>query len=289
MSRPLRVRVAALNITTDPHSSALYVDLLQAAYELNRKVQIAGDLYAALGYFHEGEKNSPSTGEIYRFIDLDPSADWFDLRKRKPATKGELETLKIPEHLKPHLQRLPYVFFPDKHRLIFITAWKHGAMAPSRVCHFFYSLLNDPRLTKQFSPVNVTLEQEPTKLEAIFSLHYLRELQIEIKRPNADTDEGIEKEILDQMRAEHAAKQTVILDAEHNQSLKPSETTKAKARIAVSNGKVVARGRDDQDMARELDTEQHPRIETFDINQDKQPFLTKLIDQAEKWLKKIVK
>lgn len=291
MSRPLRIRVAALNITTDPHSPAIYSGLVKAAYELNRKIQIAGDLYAILGFFRQAGANaaSPGSGEIYRFIDIDPAADWFDLRKRKPATDAELESVNIPDHLKPHLQRLPYVFFPRNHRLVFATHWKNGAMAPTRVCNFFETLLNDPRLRNGFSTVNVTVEQEPHELETIFALHQLRELQIEIKRPNADTDEGIEKEILDQMRAENAAKQTVILDAEHDRSLKPSQRTKVTAKLAVSNGKVIAKGRDQDDVARELHTEQHPRIETFDIDQDKQPFLTRLVDQAEKWVKNILK
>lgn len=84
---------------------------------------------------------------------------------------------------------------------------------------------------------------------------------IELVPPNPDDADEIERKLKERLKKQNVRKQTVQLDAERNQSIKPDAETVALAKVAASNGKVTATGHDAAGLKQELSTVDKPMRE----------------------------
>ena len=114
MAKPRRITIAEINISMHaPHSPDGYAELFRKIYRAQRAVAL-GKLHGAMigSMYGQNARVLPATftGEIYRFVNIDPSNPWFNTRTQKAATEDDVEEVNIPEHLRPHLQRIPFAF-----------------------------------------------------------------------------------------------------------------------------------------------------------------------------------
>lgn len=262
MTRERTVVVCALNIAMHrPHSSQAYVDLLKGAYRknwLSSQGELHGLLLGSLTVADGASAKNEITGEIYRFVKIDPNDPWFDLRTRKQATETEVEQINIPSHLLAHMQRIPFVFYPTEHELWFIAKDKKANLGPLAAEKFFEELLAATAAELRFPEVSVTALPDKNALKTIFKLPELHKLILDFKRPNPDDAGDMEAIFEERMASQNIRGRREELTAPTGESIKPDAQTRAEARVAARNGKVVGYGKDAEGVKIEASTADHP-------------------------------
>jgi hypothetical protein len=275
--------VGALNIAMHaPHSIDRYVDLMQSSYHSRNIVAFRGTSGALIGALHPIDKDNLEkgfTGELYRFLKLDPNEPWFNVSNNEAASKDEIKEIKIPEYLKPHLARFSFVFFPKGHRLYIETKSSGKTLGLSTAATIFKNIFNKTNFEK-FKQIEVTIEPDKKTLDDIFKIASIRYLEIELVRPNPDDHFDEEKRLLERLEKQNARKMDVYLTSSHNASIKPDNETKMLARIASSNGYVKASGKDNTDKPITLSTQDIPWVENMSYDTKLQQHTEALIKIA---------
>jgi hypothetical protein len=262
MERTRTITVSCLNLAMHtPHSRKRYVELPATAFSAKRMVRLGsvhggmiGSLYGANAASAEKEL----TGDLYRFLKLDPNEPWFNAQTKEAASPDDLEALSIPQHLLPHLQRIPFLFKPATHRLFLVSKDRKDSLSAGSAKQLLDGLFAPLAVEGLFPPVEITVEPEKDALDEILGLKSLEHLVIELVPPNPDDGDEIEKKLKERLKKQNVRKQTVQLDAERNQSIKPDADTVALAKVAASNGKVTATGHDASGLKQELSTVDKP-------------------------------
>lgn len=209
------------------------------------------------------------TGKIYQFTNLDRSEPWFDVNTLDEASEQDVKEIKIPEHLKPHLARFSYVFFPHGHRLYVQTRNKNRTLGIQSAQKFF-RLLMASKSAPATPPVEVTVEPERDTIAQILRIKYLKRLEISLVRPNPGDLDAAEKRLLRKLSRQDARQMDVKLYADSNNDLDPDEETIILAKVAASNGAVVGRGRDAANNAVMMSTVDQPWREVAHFDEDVQ-------------------
>lgn len=289
--RPKLIRLGMLNIEMHrPHSPERYVRLFQQAFSMGAKVQLDSLHVCMLGQLDQPDlqdSTAPLAGEIFRFVQLDPSDPWFNTRTNRPADDNEVEQINIPDHLLPHLQRVPFVFFPHAHRLVVVTRMgrvaayqqKRAALGPSTAAKFFRRLFGQDELRQVFNQVNVTTIPRADAVSAILAMPQIERLTMVLTRPNpGDDGEDESKRLLQRMEQQNARRVTIELDAADAQGLTPDEQTQDVAEQAAQSGHVTAKVRESGRVV-ERSTEGMPRIEVAELRERTQS-LRELLKQS---------
>jgi hypothetical protein len=256
MGRERRLEVGALNIKTHPHSPEQYADLFKDAYELELAGKIRGSFYGIIGHM-QPIKSDPVNGLegfIYKFMNLDPNAPWLNLDGRKVLEKDSEGRPKIPDHIKPDLKMIPFVFFPDSHRLIFD---RNGISAGS-LQRMLEAVFSREIILKKNGSVDVLVESSHESIERILRIPRKTKLTIKISKPNPDEGSEDELRVLKKMGVQNADRMEHILASKDKDGLQPDDDTKILMRTARSNGVVIAEGRDEIGEKVEESTKEHP-------------------------------
>lgn len=236
------ITISALNIAMHaPHSPQRYVDLLWQTRR-SKKIVGLGELHGAMLGHLNGQKSFQKgmllTGEIYRFVKLDPEMPWFDLTKSEAATEDELSKINIPTHLLPNLQRIEFCFLPDKHRLWFISKDRKDSLSPTIAARFFQILLDFICAQDNYPKVEVTAIPDSDSIDTLLSTHRIDRIELELVRPNPDDNKSAEarwKKKLERLNAKKLRTEIVSAD---EKGLQLSQEDKDDARAFANNGAV---------------------------------------------------
>lgn len=231
-----------------------------------------GTLHAAL----LGSLNAPRqytkgailTGEVFRFVRLDSTMPWFNIQTSDTASEDELSEVKIPAHLRPHLQRITFAFRPDNHLLWFVSEDRHDRMGPKAMVTFLQSLFDKTFLEKKASKVEVTAMSDTESLQTMLNLAKIDKLTIQLKRPNPDDFDELEASVLRRMESQNAQKHEIVLVAKAGKTITPDSETLALASVAANNGSVSVLGKDASGVRVEESTEKRPLQKTAVVNSD---------------------
>ena len=257
------VSYAALNIRLHPHSPEMYVDLMHKAFGLKRQVQLRGDSYGILRQI-EPISDDPLQGlegEIAKYTKIE-AGSWFNLNELRAADEVEKKQIHIPPEMMPNFTFFNFVFFPGNHYLIIECKDTFGQLSPRSIEKFFSTLFNASELVDEFNKVEITLIPKTDQLDTVLSLAQINTLELVIRRPNADDLDGLEEEVLERLNRQHVAEETIKLKAQPGLSVVADEETRQLGQVAMMNGIVTARGRDNNGKSVEMSTQQHPLIET---------------------------
>lgn len=253
-------RVSALNISMPlPHSPARYVELFRTTYARRHIVNLRGDYAGMIGGL--SVRGDVLSGQFYKFFDLDLEADWFNLKSKQEAVPEDLAAISLPSNLKPHHQSIDFVFFPERHRLVFVTRDGRESLTPNMAKLLLERLFENERVTTTFGAIEITVEPRREQLKKIFALPRMKKLSIQVLPPNPDDLDEAEQEVLDRMSQERAQRMTVELVSRHPNGLKPDNDHKVLANVAQSNGKVSAVGEDESGRTIVVSTSDHPLVE----------------------------
>jgi hypothetical protein len=206
------------------------------------------------------------SGSFYRFTQISTEHPWLDRVKLQKADASDMERVSIPPYLSPNLQMIPYAFDLEFHRLFVASASAAGAMSPNAVVRLLEDLVSTERIEQRFGRVAINVATRRKDVEELLKWRQLRQIRIEITRPNA-TDFDDEAEVLSRMERIHASSETLIYAKSPTAvTLEPDEIIKKQAAVAASNGEVVVHGiRDRGGRVETASSKQFPwhRRETF--------------------------
>lgn len=144
--------LSVINITVPPpHQAIRYVQLMQDALELKNPVNLKGDWVGMIGAIAAEEERTENgvrflCGKFYKYIDLISTKNWFNIKEFKPAQKNEIESIQIPNELKPHFQESCFVFLIEHHRLFFITKNVQNSFSPFQANKVLSGVFSRPEI-----------------------------------------------------------------------------------------------------------------------------------------------
>lgn len=285
--------MAAFNIVTHPHSADDYAALFARARSIRQPIQVRGETHALLATAYEpkeSEFNGVITGEVFTFLQLDPTLAWFDLVRGEQASDEQVETVNIPDNLRPHLKKIRYVFFPRNHLFIYAREDSHfGSIGPASMQNFLERLLNDNRLLEKtgFQEVDVRLVQDKRTLQGILESITLERLEIFLELPNPDTPGDAEERVAREMEEENLEELKIIKTAADETGLRPNHRTRQYMDAASKNGYVWAKGMTVDGTKKEFTTKETPWIEPVEFPTNV-PYLDRFI-QAARELRDLIK
>lgn len=277
--RDRRIYVSCLNLVLHPHSKEKYVDLLKTLAKSRLAIKVRGDDALMIGSFVKSESGESYYGEIYKYLNLDASADWFNMQSMAAASRKEVSAVVIPENLKPHFKKYTYVFFPIKHRLFFVAKAGGENLSPMLLKKYFEGVAQSEVLAR-FGELTITVEPQSGTAEQLLSLPRLSRLELEINRPNPDDHAGLDERVKARLNKIRAKKETITYVEADSGGLKPDAELKALASVAASNGKVLVKGRNASNEIISLSTEDSPLSEPVTYNPDIQSEKSALLDAA---------
>ncbi|MDD2270977.1 MAG: DUF4747 family protein [Desulfuromonadaceae bacterium] len=260
MTQLKKIRIVSLNITIQPHTPDMYVDLLRKAFKLKKPVRLRGSDYGMIGSLKYNPESETVTGDIYKFLSIDLTKPWFNSKKLQKAEDEDLEELNIPDNLKPNLETFGYIFYPQGHHLFVETYSGGNTIGPQQLKRLFDILLSSPEILATYGHVDVTIEPTAESLDQILKIPSLSRLTIRVTRPNPDDLDDLEEEVFSRMDEEHVSKEERVLTGIRGQSIEPSEATIKLARVAASNGYVKGHGQGVDNNPIEISTVKHPYI-----------------------------
>ncbi len=262
MARLRTITIGALNIAMHrPHSPERYVELFTAALKLGRLFQqgeIHGLMLGPLTGRRDAIEKNELSGEIYRFVQVNPDDPWFDLRTRRQAAPEEVERINIPQHLLAHLQSFPFIFYPRQHELWFVSKDRGSSLSIKAAEKFFQALFDQTAAASNFPEIAVTALPDKEKLEELLNLPGLRRLELSFNRPNPDDGGELEAEFEERMANINVGKRHEVLTAPRGQEMEPDAQLQAEARVAARNGKVLGEGVDLDGAPIQMSTEERP-------------------------------
>lgn len=271
MARKRSFEISAVNIVIHPHTPNLYADLFHALRRVRNPPRVHGEYHAYLGALRPLERGSPTkglAGDIFKFFELDKEDAWLDVLEEKRADADAQERIQVPEDLKPHLGIFRYVFFPESHQLFYISHYREGgrskSLSPGQVVKMIEKLSERQSIYERFGKVDATAIPSPESVEDILKIHRLNRLYIEIKRPNADEMDGLERRVMARLEDQKARKLVTELRAGRGESLEPDAETEGLARVAETNGEVIGEGYDSDDKKVVESTQERPLREAVE-------------------------
>ena len=287
MSRSQIMRVAAVNIKTQPHTPAGYIKLFKTVYELEKPGKIRGFDWGMIGSVHEDDDFDDTMviyGRFFRFMNIDPEAAWLDTKKLEPIdAKDSKKFIIIPDNLKPNLRIIPYIFFPNIHRLFFDCRY----LSTGSMLHLLKVFFEQEKVFKEVGNVDIIIESTKEAIEKIISIPRLMKLEIVYTRPNGDDLGSLAQRFHDRMENQGIRKLEETATALDKDGIKADAETIALMNVARSEGKVSAKGYDKEDKKISVSTENHPLVEQIRYQKDRENEINVLYMAAKILISKI--
>lgn len=272
MANTRTIKISALNVAMhQPHSPQRYEALILDAKKLKMLVRLGSLHCLMLGSLYKpkaNEKNGAFTGEIYRFVKLDPSEPWFNTETFEAATENEVGKINIPQHLLPHLQRIEFAFFPHTHELWYVSQDRKDRLGTTAAVKFFQTLFDQLVQTGRYPDVEVTAIPDKESLDNMFKLHKLDRITIDLKRPNADDAAKEEAHWLRRLEKQGVRRIKTEMVAARGETIKPDAETRALAHVAARNGNVFVIGHDANGVRVEESTAAKPMALSETVDSD---------------------
>lgn len=277
MAQRMKAEAAGLNVRTHPHDADTYKELCRAAFGLKKSIRIRGERSGIITSLHRIDAETDLVrGVLTTFLELDLEGAWLDTETLEEASDEAVESIIIPENLRPNMMAFYFAFDLVNHEIIF-EHYGTGKRLSHVAAHTFFSrLFKDKRIARRFGDVKVTVIKSRGSIDRLFSIPRITDIEIYIEKPNSDFWEGsFEQNTEEHLEDKHARSMTVAYKAERGRSLQRDDDLDALLRTSIRNGRAVAKGYgDDGHMI--VTTDSYPRVEQErydpDLRSDSQAF-----------------
>lgn len=262
MAQRTKLEAGALNVRTHPHNANTYRNLIRAAFSLKKPIKMRGDRHGLITSLQRvGNEASVIIGVLTTFIDLDIEGAWLNTDTLEEASDNELQSITIPENLRPNLMPFYFAFDVDNHEIIFEHYSGGHRLTHNSARLFFDRLFSQPSLFKEFGDVKVTVVQNLGSIDRLFSIPRITEIEVYIEKPNADIwDGGFENNAEEHLDDKNARSMLVRYRAEKRQSIRRDDDLDALVRASIRNGRSIAKGYG-PDGHMIVNTDSYPRVE----------------------------
>lgn len=273
------LKMCGINIVTHPHAPAGYVRLLQQVFKSRTAIPGRGAQHLMIGELKSINDERPEegmVGRIYRFVNIDKNAQWFNVVRHDDATPEEVDAIHFPDELRPNTETFDFVFYPKGHTLYVNMRsenkieGKYHPIGVGQVLKLLKSLMSLPAIHKQFGAVDVTAIPDREQLERILSIHQLSKLVIEVTRPNPDELGKAQERVFARFERMNVRKVRQEITAEKKESITVDAETRELAEVASMNGKVIGTGYTEKGQRIEESTVTRPWIGQVPYHPDNQ-------------------
>lgn len=270
-----KISVSGINVVTHPHSPEGYIELMYELFRSRRHIRVYGSLHLMLGELKPIDSTKGMTGlfgRLYRFVNIDKDAPWFNVAKHDEATEEELAQINLPDELRPNTEMFDFVFYPVGHTFYFNTRsgnkidGKRGSLSPGQVAKLLVALTSLQPIEKKYGPVEVTTLPDKEQLEKILAIYSLKKLVIEVSKPNPDELGVAQAKVFNRLDKMKSRKIRQEIYAEKDASITLDEDSRTLAHVASTNGKVVGSGYTATHRKVEESTVRKPWVDTVDYN-----------------------
>lgn len=260
MARKIKVSASALNVRLHPHSPQIYIDWIQSIFENRVIAQVHGDRYGMLSSLDRTAATSDViTGVITTFIKFDGQGNWFNAAEMSEASDKDISEIAIPENLFPNSAAFYFYFDVKRHKIYFQTYSSGKVFTPSSAMKFFQRLAIKSEIAKRFNEAKISIVQDKSSLDRMFSIKRIKEIRITIIKPNTDIfDDDFEVNIEKHLEETGSREMAVSYKSDGRGSIQPDDDIKKISKIALENGTVEVIGRDEKGAVR-LNSENFPK------------------------------
>lgn len=265
----IQLEIGVLNIAMHNHDKGelSYENLFKELLDNNKlEAQLDETHVACIGELTTNKKYGKQRyflGQIYKYAKIDPERECLNTQTGQVATPEEKRSLVVPKHLRPHFIKIPFVFIPKGHRLYIQTKHKQVRFGITKAKKVLELLVKEKEIFNKFGDIEVTIQPDCDEVEKLINRKDIDKLILNIIRPNPDDVKSIEKQVLDRMKKLNIKKQKTEYTSTKDQTLVLDEEMKDKAKIAASNGYVIAEGIDENNEKWKTSTEEiNMRIKT---------------------------
>lgn len=261
MSRRIKISAGVLNIRLHPHSPERYGAFIEDLFDLRKAVQLRGDRYGMLSLIdRKGKRDGFMTGIITTFLNIEFDGRWFDTSDMKEATREQVSRVSIPENLHPNAASFYFEFDLVDHKLYFQTYSEGKVLTVNQAYALFEGLADDLKIRKKYGPAQITILQSRAGLETLFKIPVIKEIKITIYKPNPDIfADDFEAQIEAHLAQANSQRVTIAYEAEEGKSVNPTPEIRQVSEVAIENGEVEVRGRDEKGAVKRS-TEQQPKV-----------------------------
>ncbi len=221
--------------------------MFQRAYRLQRittRGKSDGYLLGALYNSKNAAATNVMQGEIFRFTNIDPNAEWFNSQTGKPAEDGETEQINIPDHLHPNMERILFVFRPREHQFWFISRDRKTTIGPTVAANFLQQVFDEVCRKHNMPRVEVTLVPDEAAVDEVLGMARITKIVFEYKRPNGDDAGDLEMRIMKRMEQRNVDRLREEMTSSDPKGIEPDDELKVAAEVAANNGYVESTGYD---------------------------------------------
>ena len=263
------IKIRQINIAMHkPHSPQGYVELFKKAFHMryiHERGRADGYMLGAIYGAREALEKDELHGELYRFTNIDRDAPWFNSDTGKPAEDSETESIAIPGHLHPNLDRIPFVFKPKSHQLWYVSKDRKASMGPTIAEVFLQELFSATCMKHALPTVEVTVVPDIAAVSEVLRIHHISRLTMVFKRPNDDAEE-IERRIMEKMQRRNVTRLEEVMTSADG--ITPDQDMYAEAAAAAKNGYVQSEGHDNNGLPVLESTVAKPALISESINEE---------------------
>lgn len=252
-----KLEVGVINVTAHPHTPETYIKLFKAASKIGA-VKIRGNSFAELCHVTPESSTNLIYAEIYKYTDIDASSSWFNKLTSKLATQEEIDSITIPDEYKPNAAKFSVYLYPEKHLIFYESYYDTHSLGPKSATDFFGNLFKKEEIQNQFGVINVFHIPEKQLVDQIISSRNKELLYMTFTRPNPDSLEEMENELLDSMNDRNVAEITQEYKSTENEFIKMDNKLTLLSRIAAKNGILRTKIKNPNGSKTEISTASHP-------------------------------
>ena len=244
MGKERTLHVSGLNIRVHTkHAADEYAALWKALHRLRLPTTrgVNAIMIGSVSSLNEAA-DSPLTGSLYRFTNINPDDPWFDIDEHKEADANDIAEVRIPKKLKPNLKEYPYLFDIKKHMLLFKSGGHEGGISPLLVQKMLQNLSERTNIARRFGDVDLTVMTERGVLERLLRWPEIRQIELVLERPNP-TDFDDDQSFYDRLKRRSLKKEvTTFVKANEEKTIRPDHEMMKMFMIAVNNCRYTQKG-----------------------------------------------
>jgi hypothetical protein len=261
MVRLSKLAVSGLNVRIVDPDLRDYVGLFGAIMRTRRSAQVRGTdhlLMTSFGPIASATGAIRFGGAIGKYTDIPEDSDWLDTQSLTVADDDKMDSIIIPDTLKPNYQAFLFALFPEDHIIAFESYSLSKSLSAKSVEKWLKLVTAQPAITSQFGRIEVNVVPDYDILETIISSETLRQINILIEMPNPDDyNLDVFQNAEERLRSLNAKTEELTYTAQLSEFLTLDDKTKELAKVAAENGQVKARVKNGN-VITPLSTTSHP-------------------------------